>query len=91
MPRPVAGYQNLPVSTTAVTLSVPAGADYAVVRCETNSIRWTDDGTTPTAGATGNGVPMLAADPPLTIPNPATFKAIRVTADGALHVLYYRP
>lgn len=79
-------YQNLAVGAGVVTLTVPGNADYAVARAETNPIRWTDDGTAPTAA---NGIPMLVADLPLRIENPQTFKCFAVAAAGVLHVTYY--
>lgn len=42
------GYQALS-PTTATKLTVPNGAFSAVVSVETNSARWTADGTTPTS------------------------------------------
>lgn len=48
----VTGFQMLTVDNTAggVALTVPTtGAPrYALIQCETNPVRWTDDGTAPT-------------------------------------------
>ena|SRR5437879_5605020 len=43
------GYQQLTVSTTAVSLTVPAGTQMAVVLNETQPVRYRDDGVAPTA------------------------------------------
>lgn len=51
--RAVAGFQMLTVDNTAggVALTVPTTGTptYALIQCETNPVRWTDDGTAPTA------------------------------------------
>lgn len=46
--KPV-GYQQITVSTTAVGLTVPAGASRAVAVVEAQPLRYRDDGTNPTA------------------------------------------
>lgn len=43
------GYEQLTVSTTAVALTVPAGASRALVRVAAQPIRYRDDGVAPTA------------------------------------------
>lgn len=52
------GYQQLSVSTAA-SLTVPAGADFATIRCSTANTRWRDDGSAPTASV---GVPLNAGE-----------------------------
>jgi hypothetical protein len=88
--RSIAGYQALTVSTAALGLTVPSGADMAIIRAETNPLRFRDDGTDPTASV---GMPLLVADPPFVFNGSLSkFKAIRSgAADGVLHVLYYQP
>ena len=49
--------QNLTVSSTAVTLTVPAAARQATVYVENQPVRWTTDTTTPTSTV---GVPAKA-------------------------------
>jgi hypothetical protein len=85
----VAGFQMLTVSNAAVGLTVPTSGfpTYALIQCETNPVRWRDDGTNPTASV-GNLLSVggvLKYDGPL-----ANFKAIRQGgADGTLSVSYY--
>lgn len=46
------GYQQLTVSNTAVGLTVPVGAEVALIQNETNGtnkVRWRDDGVAPTS------------------------------------------
>lgn len=47
--------QDITVSTTPVALTIPAGARVAIVRVNTNSINFYDDGRTPSTTA-GNTV-----------------------------------
>lgn len=42
------GYQKL-TPTTVTGLTVPAGATYALIKTETQVVRWRDDGEDPTA------------------------------------------
>lgn len=85
-----AGYQQLTVSTSAVGLTVPAGASRAVVIVEAQPIRYRDDKTDPTAS-----VGMLcAAGLRFEIDSRQSmlaFKAIRQGGtDGVLNVSYYK-
>jgi hypothetical protein len=44
------GYQQILDLDPAVGLTIPAaGASYALIEAQTADVRWTDDGTTPTA------------------------------------------
>lgn len=43
------GYQQITTLTTAQALTLPNGAQFAVVHAETQDVRWRDDGTDPTA------------------------------------------
>jgi hypothetical protein len=43
------GYQALTVSTSVVTLTVPAGANACVITVETATVRYRSDGTDPTS------------------------------------------
>lgn len=85
--RTPAGYQQLTVSSTAIGLTLPtAGADYALIRCSNNNVRYRDAGVDPTATV---GLPLLAGeilnyDGALT-----TIKFIRQSADAVLDITYY--
>lgn len=87
--RPV-GYQKLTVSSTAVGLTVPAGASRALLVVEAQPIRYRDDGTDPTAD-----IGMLAvANTRFEIESRSSllaFKAIKDDAtDAVLSISYYR-
>ena len=43
------GFQALPVSTTAVGLTVPSGSHKALIVCEGADVRIREDGTSPTS------------------------------------------
>ena len=47
--RSPVGYQQLTVSSTSVSLTVPDLANRAVIQAQGDSVRWRDDGTDPTA------------------------------------------
>jgi hypothetical protein len=47
--RDPAGYQQLTSLATATALTVPAGADVAIIQAEAQAVRWRDDGTDPTS------------------------------------------
>lgn len=59
--RPVGGYplgfQALSSLGTATGLTVPTGAAEALIICETQNVRWRDDGTAPTS-STGMLLPV---------------------------------
>ena len=88
---PLSDPQTLTVSSTAVSLTVPARANAALITVESNSIRWWDDGSTPTASAghlatAGTQVMYFDTGDRDLIVN---FKAIRVTSDATLQISYY--
>lgn len=43
------GYSQLTGLSSAQGVTVPSGANYALIRCESQNVRWRDDGTNPTA------------------------------------------
>lgn len=49
------GYQQITSLSAATGLTVPQGATMAVITPETQSVRWRDDGTNPTASV---GMPI---------------------------------
>ena len=92
----VFAYEAITVSNTAIgfTTATYAPDTYGVahkafITVETDSIRWTCDGTTPTSA-----VGHLAAAGDIIeiegIANVAAFKAIRVTTDASIKVSYSR-
>ena len=88
-PLQAMGYQQLTVSTSVVTLTVPAGARVAKMRLEVaaNRLRWRDDGQSPSAGTgflVDSGVPF---DYEGDLKN---FRAIRAdAADAILDISFY--
>jgi hypothetical protein len=69
--------------------AIPAGAQYAVVRCEAQAVRWTDDGvTTPTATL---GMPMAVADAPMVFTsNLGALLFIAQVSGAILDVAFYK-
>lgn len=45
----ILGYVQLTSLATAVGLTVPVGATFAIIQAEAQAVRWRDDGTAPTA------------------------------------------
>ena len=83
------GFQQLTVSTSALGLTVPAGASRALIRVSgANGVTFRDDGTDPTAAI---GFPIVSTDPFLLYDGELTkIKFIRTGAsDGLLNVSYY--
>jgi hypothetical protein len=89
MPTVVSGAQySLDVTTGAVvTLTVPAGATHALLTVEDNDVRFTEDSSSPTTGATGSGMLLTAGFiGELALPNALKFIAVSATAE--LNVTY---
>jgi hypothetical protein len=81
------GYQQITSLSTAQALTVPKGTARALVQPESQSVRWRDDGTSPTA-TVGN---ILAAGDTLEYDAAAleVVKFIEVTASAKLNIHYY--
>lgn len=68
--------------------SIPTGAEFVMLRAETQDIRWRDDGTDPTAS---EGMLLKTTDAPLVWHGPlTTFLAIAATAGAVLRVNFYK-
>lgn len=84
------GFEALAVSSTAVGFTV-ATADHAkraIVRVESNSVRWRADGTNPTATV---GMPLEVGDELVVWGTDIhTIKFIRQSADATLSVSFAR-
>jgi len=81
--------ETITVSSTAKSLTVPSGANCALMRVSDASIRFTVDASTPTASS---GMLVLADEfiNYTTAHGLSLFRAIRVTStDATLDVLYY--
>jgi hypothetical protein len=90
-PKTPAGYQALPVGSTAVKLTVPTGTRYATVKVMTNDIRYRDDGPTAVNNTTG-GI-SVAKGTVMELHSREQidgFKAISTGATGMLEIAYYK-
>lgn len=85
--RPTAlGYEQITDLSSAVGLTVPDGADRALIQAVTQDVRWRDDGTSPTASV---GM-VLAADTMLEYAGDlSTFEAIETSASSEVNVTYF--
>jgi hypothetical protein len=73
---------------SSCTAGIPKGANLAVIRTETQAIRYRDDGTAPTATI---GQPILTADPPFVYLS--TLSALQIIQQGAsatVNVVFYK-
>lgn len=74
---------------TVKTPTLPAGCRKALVQAETQNVRYTVDGTTPSST---NGILIIAGQAPVSITVEAgldTIKFIEATASAKLNLLYY--
>ena len=86
--RPL-GYQQITSLSTAQALTVPAGTILILVTCETQAVRWRDDGTNPTATV---GYPLATNAELQYTGTPAALAALRFieqAASAKLNVCYY--
>jgi len=82
------GYQQISSVATSTALTVPPGANLALIDCEAQAVRWRDDGTAPTATV---GMSMAVADAPLEYSgNLSALRFIEQTAGAKLNIAYYR-
>ena len=80
------GDQRITSLAAATALTVPAGANMAVLQAETQNIRVVFDGSTPT---TTKGLLLKTTDEPLIFEGDLSqIKVIEVTASAALNVTY---
>lgn len=81
------GYEQKTVSTSAVTLTVAAGANYCLIEVQDDSVRFRDDGTAPTSSV---GMPLASGQSIEYDGQPEDLQFIRSgSADAKLNVLYY--
>jgi hypothetical protein len=79
------GFQSIALAGTAVGLTVPPGAAYALVAVSGGNAFWRDDGGSPAVGA---GMPLVSGAAPVALANLATLKFI--AASATLSVSYYQ-
>lgn len=85
---PARGYEQITVSTTVKTLTIPVGTTKAVVLVETQSLRFTDNGTTPTSSVGSLATSQVEIE--VCAPQLGEFRMIRATGtDSAVSVRYY--
>lgn len=81
------GFQQIALAG-ATGLTVPDGANFAVIRVETANARWRDDGVAPT---TSVGVIMTSTDQPFEYSGTlSALQFIAVSGSPVLDVSYYR-
>ncbi len=83
---PVAGGQFSLTVSSAAGLTVPGGANVALIQALTQNVRWRDDGTNPTNSV---GIQLLAGDEMFYTGNLTAIKIIEETATAEVNVLYY--
>lgn len=83
------GYQQFTVATATALPSIPTGTFEALIVCETQTVRWRDDGTNPTASV---GMPLIANQAFPYMGNATSLAAMRIiqtTATSTCNVTYY--
>lgn len=82
------GYQQITDLSAAVGFAtIPAGAETAIVQCQTQNVRYRDDGSDPTAAV---GMILVANTfYEFTVGQLARMKFIEVLASAALNVSFY--
>lgn len=80
------GCQSITDLSSATSLTVPAGAVYALIQPQTQAVRWRDDGVNPTASV---GFKVAADDSMYYVADLSAIRFIQVTAGAALFVAYY--
>lgn len=81
------GFQQLATLTSAVGLTVPAGATAAYVVCTGQPVTWRDDGTAPTATV---GIPLPVNTVLLYQGTLGAIQFIQTTATAVCNVAYYK-
>ena len=81
------GYQQITSLSAAIGLTVPAGADCALIIAEAQAVRFRDDGTNPSATV---GMPLAVAQEFFYIGNLSAIKFFEQTASAKLNVSYYK-
>ena len=82
------GYQQISAFSTLQSLTIPPGATVALIRTETNNIRWRDDGVAPTAAI---GMLLMPADAYLLYAGTlSALQFIPVTGSATLDIAYYK-
>lgn len=86
------GYSKITSLNTAKTLgggslgAVPAGAKYALIKTETQAVRWRDDGTNPTAT---DGMLIDVGDEFWYTGQLRSLSLLETAASATVHVAFY--
>jgi len=80
------GYQQITDLSSAVGLTIPAGATLALIVPETQNVRWRDDGTNPTASV---GMPIFVGASLSYDGDLNRIRFIQEAASAKLNVSYY--
>ena len=80
------GYQQITSLSSATNLTVPAGATLALIVPETQTVRWRDDGTAPTASV---GMPVAANASFSYDGDLKKIQFIQATSGAVLNISYY--
>ena len=82
------GYQQITSLSGAQTLTVPAGATFALIQAEAVDVRWRDDGIAPTASV---GMLLPSGQPTQFSGDLSVLKFIQTSGGSAtLNVSYYK-
>jgi len=86
--RDALGHQQITSLSSAVAFtSIPVGSDTVLVQCQTQNVRYRDDGTDPTATV---GIILVALTVyEFTVAQFARMKFIQTAASAALNVAFY--
>lgn len=80
------GYQQLTSLSSSTALTVPDGTGLVMIQAESQSIRWRDDGTAPTASV---GMVIAVGDVLFYTGKSKTIRLIETTASAKANVSYY--
>lgn len=82
------GYTQITSLATAVGIgSIPPGTTYALIQVETQAVRYTDNGTTPTSSV---GTKLSIGDILVYDAYLPTLKFIEITSGAVLNITFYR-
>ena len=81
------GYEQITDLSSAVTLTPPTGTRLVVVQCETQAVRWRDDGVSPLATV---GMPLATGVDKVYTGDFSAIEFIEQVAGAKLNVSYYK-
>jgi len=80
------GYQQITSLSSATALTIPQGATRALIAPSTQSVRWRDDGTNPSASV---GMPLAAGSYLSYDGSLSSVRFIETAASAELNITYY--